>query len=325
MTYLITNHNLKDNSIVPLAQFNNKWAVKKHDNSSSIIANSCLHRGALMVREPQPYMGNLTCPLHKWTYDSSGNLMGEPFEKATGCLETFNTYNWNNLLFSKSIGNINIPDHLQSYFCLDNYVHTRTETMIVKSSWQIFMEVYLDLYHVEPYHPGLGNFVDMKKCHWYFGDNWSIQEAMLNKSGKTNPNKDFDTLNRIVRENYPDIEHGALWMTIYPNIMLEWYPNALEVSSIWPTDNPNESLNIIEHHHLDSVTAFDKEFVDIQISAYNNIAKEDAEICELLQAGRNKDTSYYPTHPTLEKGIQKFYEYLNNNNYSKMFKIKQFE
>jgi choline monooxygenase len=325
MTYLISNLNLDDNSIVPLRQFDNRWAVQKIDDLPLLINNSCLHRGAIMVKEKQPHVGNLVCPLHRWTYDRTGQLQGEPFPGATGCLKTYSTSTWNDLIFKGDFQEIDIPEHLKDQFNIRNYVHTKTETMIVKSSWQIFMEVYLDLYHVRPYHPGLGNFVDMDDFTWHFGDRWSIQEVMLNRKEHRNPNRHFGDLEKMIASNYPDVRHGALWMTIYPNIMLEWYPNMLTVSTIWPSKVPGESLNIIEYHHLDSVAAFDQEFIETQLASYEDTANEDAEICDRIQQGRSREAVSYPAHPILEKGIGKFYEYLAANDVSGSLEIGDFE
>jgi len=325
MTYLISDLNLDNNSIVPLPQFNNRWAVQKIDNLPLLINNSCLHRGAIIVKEKQPHTGNLVCPLHRWTYDRQGNLQGEPIPGAMGCLKTYSTSTWNNLIFKGYLQEIDIPEHLKDQFNMRNYVHTKTETMTIKSSWQIFMEVYLDLYHVKPYHPGLGNFVDMDDFTWHFGDQWSIQEVMLNKKNQENPNSHFRELEKMISANYPEIDRGALWMTIYPNVMLEWYPNMLTISTIWPGKTHDESLNIIEYHHLDSVAGFDQEFIETQIQAYHVTAEEDAEICERIQQGRSKEAIWYPTHPVLEKGIGKFYEYLAANDVSGSLAVGDFE
>jgi choline monooxygenase len=326
MTYIISNLALQENTILPLVQFDNHWAVNRFQNQSSLISNSCLHRGAIMVREKQPYTGNLICPMHRWTYDHSGKLMGEPFANASGCLNTLNTFNWNNLLFTENPQINNLPDHLKAMINTENYVYTKTETKIIKSSWQIFMEVYVDLYHVEPYHPGLGKFVDMTNYNWHFGDTWSVQEMFRNQTNnEKNPCKYFNELNQLINAKYPEYKHAALWMTIYPNITIEWYPNTIVVATVWPTQNPNESLVINEYHHLDSVAAYDKEFIELQIAAYETTEVEDQEIWDYIQLGRTKDASAYPFHPELEKGIQKFYEFLNNNNYANMFKIKSFE
>lgn len=43
--------------------------------------NMCTHRGAKLIEETEPWKGNakkVTCPFHAWTFDTSGNLVGQP-------------------------------------------------------------------------------------------------------------------------------------------------------------------------------------------------------------------------------------------------------
>ena len=39
--------------------------------------------------------------------------------------------------------------------------------------------------------------------------------------------------------------HGAIWLTIYPNIMVEWYPHVLVVSPPDPA-RPQSTTNVVE-------------------------------------------------------------------------------
>ena len=313
MTYLISGLSIEENSVSPLPQFDNKWAVSK-SLEEKLISNSCLHRGALLVTEKNTSVRNIVCPIHRWTYDLSGNLLGNPIENPPRCLQNFKIERWNNLLFRGSAPRVDLPEKFDSMFRLDSYVHTKTEIMTVKCNWKIFMEVYLDLYHVRPYHTGLGSFVDMNNYSWHFGNNWSIQEVELTKNPGSNKNKNFRAVEEMISSNYPHFSHGAIWMTIYPNITLEWYPNMIVSSTIWPGKNESESVNVIEYHHLEDVAGFHTEFVDTQMEAYNITAVEDAEICERIQAGRKKQGEEYPTHPKLELGIKKFYEFIESTN-----------
>ena len=42
-------------------------------------------------------------------------------------------------------------------------------------NWKTFLEIYLELYHVQPFHPGLQEFVDAGNYKWGFGERWSYQ------------------------------------------------------------------------------------------------------------------------------------------------------
>ena len=43
--------------------------------------NMCTHRGAKLIEETEPWTGSgkkVSCPFHAWTFDTSGNLVGQP-------------------------------------------------------------------------------------------------------------------------------------------------------------------------------------------------------------------------------------------------------
>lgn len=313
MTYLASGLAV-EGTITPLPQFSNQAVLRESNGETSLLGNTCLHRGAIILDAPQPADRPMVCPLHRWTYDQAGHLMGEPFHGAAGCLPSWPVSRWNHLLFTGRVPQVDLPADLAHLFSLDGYQHTRTEVMTVKSSWQVFMEVYLDLYHVEPFHPGLGNFVDMSNYRWHFGDDWSLQEVGLTRQLRANPDAAFREVEKRLAEDYEGVfRHGALWLTIYPNIMLEWYPHMLAVSTVWQTGNPGECLNVVEFHHTEEVSAFDPAFVEAQLKAYHTAAVEDAHICERIQQGNTfKSRQHLPTHPSLELGIRRFYEALDS-------------
>jgi choline monooxygenase len=319
MTYLTSTLCLPNNTVAPLAQFNNEWLAANYDNKITLFENHCAHRGARMVEQRQDYTGFLTCPIHRWTYDQAGVLQGINFSNK--CLKSRATKTWNNFVFTEDFPDIVLPKPFDAMFNTDNYVHTNTEVANLDSSWQVFMEIYLDLYHVEPFHPGLGNFIDMNSYKWYFGNNWSLQECPITTRLGQNPNAEFRRLENIVAERYPETTHGALWLAIYPNIMLEWYPNTIVMSTIWPGATTDTSVNVVEYFHSDEVVGFDPEFVEAQIAAYNNAAAEDAEAVRLITQGRKKGAEKYPWHPELELGIEHFYKNVNEKAAEAAFSI----
>ena len=42
--------------------------------------------------------------------------------------------------------------------------------------------------------------------------------------------------------------HGAIWLTYYPNIMVEWYPHVLVISTILPR-GPENCTNVVEFYY----------------------------------------------------------------------------
>ena len=55
--------------------------IRGKDGEARAFLNMCTHRGAKLIEESEPWKGNakkMTCPFHAWTFDTSGNLIGQP-------------------------------------------------------------------------------------------------------------------------------------------------------------------------------------------------------------------------------------------------------
>ena len=102
---------------------------------------------------------SIVCPLHGWTYDTSGKLVGAPhFDPCPNTsLRKFQTQEWNGLVFEKNAFDIvsNLKQmRLANHFNFDGYVFHSRMTHECNYNWKTFIEVYLDDYHVDPFHPG---------------------------------------------------------------------------------------------------------------------------------------------------------------------------
>ena len=79
--------------------------------------------------------------------------------------------------------------------------------------------------------------------------------------------------------------HGAIWLTLYPNIMIEWYPHVLVVSTLYPR-GPQSTTNVVEFYYSEDVVLFEREFVEAEQAAYWETAIEDDEIALRMDRGR---------------------------------------
>ena len=76
-------------------------------------------------------------------------------------------------------------------------------------------------------------------------------------------------------------------MVYYPNIMLEWYPHVLIVSTLIPR-GVDATTNIVEFYYPEDIALFEREFVEAEQAAYLETAHEDDEIAERMDAGRKR-------------------------------------
>jgi len=288
-----------------------------------LLSNVCRHRQALMF-DGRGNAQNIVCPLHRWTYDLKGELLGAPNFPDNPCLNLGKTplQNWNGLLFE---GPHQVaPDmaglSVLGEFNFDGYVLDHVEIHECDYNWKTFIEVYLEDYHVGPFHPGLGQFVTCDDLRWEFGDRYSVQTVGISnelaRPGTPKYRRWHEEVLKFRKDRFDDPvpRHGAIWLTMYPNIMLEWYPHVLVVSTLFPR-GPQKTTNIVEFYYPEEIVLFERDFIDASRAAYMETCVEDDEIALRMDAGRRalmergvSETGPYQS--PMEDGMQHFHEWL---------------
>jgi len=302
-----------------LAWENEGRMLVRNAKGIELLSNVCRHRQAKML-DGRGNAKNIVCPLHRWTYDLKGTLVGAPHFGETPCLDLPQNklQNWNGLLFEQ--GGVNVAELMKNQSVtkdldFSGYMLDKVEVHECDYNWKSFIEVYLEDYHVEPFHPGLGSFVTCSDLKWEFGDGYSVQTVGVNhalkKSGTPAYRKWQEQLLKFRNGEAP--RHGAIWLTLYPNIMVEWYPHVLVVSTVWP-NGPQKTTNIVEFYYPEEIVLFEREFIDAERAAYMETCVEDDEIAQRMDAGRRilmergvSDAGPYQS--PMEDGMQHFHEW----------------
>ena len=287
-----------------------------------LLSNVCRHRQALMLRGRGNTGSNIVCPLHRWTYDTRGQLIGAPHFADDPCLNLRNypLQNWNGLLFEAPRGGRDVAADLarlgpKADLDFSGYVFDSVHLHECAYNWKTFIEVYLEDYHVAPFHPGLGGFVSCEDLRWEFGAQHSVQTVGANnalaKAGSATYRKWHDAV--LAYRNGVPPKHGAIWLTYYPGVMVEWYPHVLVVSTLFP-QGPDKTLNMVEFFYPEEIAAFEREFVEAEQAAYWETCAEDDEIALRMDAGRKAllargDDEVGPYQSPMEDGMQQFHEW----------------
>ena len=301
--------------------------VRNAQGGVELISNVCRHRqavmlkgkGSLQTQQKGSAGGNIVCPLHRWTYSPKGELLGAPHFAHDPCLN-LNNYKlreWNGLLFEDNGYDV-AADLAQmgpkADLSFDGYVLDHVELHECNYNWKTFIEVYLEDYHVEPFHPGLGKFVTCDDLAWQFGEWYSVQRVgitSLQKPGSPAYKRWHDAVLSYNGGEMP--RHGAIWLTYFPNIMVEWYPHVLVVSTLIPTD-VNKTTNVVEFYYPEDILEFEREFVEAEQAAYMETAIEDDDIGERMDRGRKAllaegRSEVGPYQSPMEDGMQHFHEF----------------
>ncbi|MCV2363507.1 aromatic ring-hydroxylating dioxygenase subunit alpha [Paucibacter sp. DJ1R-11] len=303
-----------------LPQENEGRALVRTPQGLELISNVCRHRQAVMLRGRGNTRSNIVCPLHRWTYSLQGELIGAPHFDHDPCLN-LNNYplrEWNGLLFednghdvAASLKNLGAAAQLD----FSGYVLDKVHVHECAYNWKTFIEVYLEDYHVGPFHPGLGQFVTCDDLSWEFGEHHSVQTVGIHKDLAKPGSPVYQRWHAQLlkyREGRPP-ESGAIWLTYYPHIMVEWYPHVLVVSTLFP-QGPQKTANIVEFYYPEEIAAFERDFVEAHQAAYMETCVEDDEIALRMDQGRRAlmergDNEVGPYQSPMEDGMRHFHQW----------------
>lgn len=294
-----------------------------------LLSNVCRHRQALMLgsqngRDVQCASGNLCqtggrilCPVHHWSYNDQGTLLNAPLFAQTPALQlqSWPVHDCHGLLFegprdpAQDMGAL----FQRSEFDFSDYALHHVEAHHCAYNWKTFIEVYLEDYHVGPFHPGLGQFVTCDDLEWEFGAFHSVQKVGIHQAlGQPGTDVYREWHERLLSYGSGQVPaFGAIWVTYFPTHMIEVYPHCLVLSTLYP-QGPQETLNIIEFYYPEEIIAFEPEFIQAQQAAYMETAIEDDEIAERMDAGRDAlrqrhHTDRGPYQSPLEDGMAHFH------------------
>jgi choline monooxygenase len=305
-------------------------ALLRTPTGVELISNVCRHRQAVMLHGRGSLAGgagggNIVCPLHRWTYSGgngsrAGTLLGAPHFAQDPCLNLNNwrLREWNGLLFEDNgrdiaadLAGMRVAPELD----FSGMVLDRVELHHGDDNWKTCIEVYLEDYHVGPFHPGLGNFVACDDLRWELREHYSVQTVgVANRLGKAgSPVYQRWHQELLAWRGGEPPKYGAIWLTYYPHIMVEWYPHVLTVSTLHPI-SPQKTLNVVAFFYPEEIAAFERGFVQAQQAAYMETCVEDDEIALRMDAGRKAllargDNEVGPYQSPMEDGMQHFHEW----------------
>lgn len=248
--------------------------------------NVCRHRaGQVAIGE-----GNcrvFQCSYHGWTYALDGSLIGTPdwegvenFDRASMGLKPIEIGVWEQFIFVRIDGassNVSLESFLSD-------VQSRLSTADVKSmshrvrrdytiecNWKVYVDNYLEGYHIPIVHPSLMRELDYTRYRTITSRYSSLQDAPI-KSGD-DPGR---------RYNRSETQSEALYFWIFPNLMLNVYPDNLSTNLIVPL-SPERTLTIFEWYFREA----DEEKEEETLRLSDEVQQEDIRVCEDVQRGLN--------------------------------------
>ena len=225
----------------------------------------------------------LRCPYHAWTYGLDGRLLGQPefegvedWDRAAVRLPRFQVETWGPFVFvnqdpeapplAEVLGAI--PRETAESGCPIGHLHlSYRRDYEIQCNWKVYIDNYLEGYHLPAAHPSLYRELDYQQYRVDTYRYYSSQIAPIRaRSGEAR------------RYQFEDAGRSALYYWLFPNFMLNIYPDNLSSNLILPL-GPDRTLTIFEWF------AYEGEVAQATIDFSDEIQREDIRICESVQRG----------------------------------------
>jgi choline monooxygenase len=268
--------------------------VRDSTGTLRALSNVCRHRASTIATGP----GNcntLRCPYHGWTYALDGQLLGQPefdgvldWDRSTVSLPRFRVETWGLFVFvnldadaaplTEVLGDI--PQNVSKLGCdLSKLKYFGRRDYVLDCNWKVYIDNYLEGYHVPAAHPGLFRELDYKQYRVDTYRYYSSHYAPLRPAARP-----ADDANRRYSSAEPGA--GALYYWIFPNFMLNIYPDNMSSNIIVPL-GPDRTLTTFEWFFLPGT---DPETPARTMAFSDEIQQEDIRLCESVQRGLQSRT-----------------------------------
>ncbi|MEL6212524.1 MAG: SRPBCC family protein [Pseudomonadota bacterium] len=255
--------------------------------------NICPHRAGPLAACDQRGLKRLRCGYHGWAYDLDGQLRSAPemreaadFDPATISLRTIDVHEWRGQIYARAGEGLSFATAFEGVediigAGLDAIGFHSGTVYDVEANWKVYVDNYLEGYHLPFVHPGLTEVVDYATYRSELGAYWSLQRSPV--TGETGP-------------------YGAgegLYFFIYPNTMLNIMPGRLQTNRVVPTGIGSCQ---VEFDFYYAPGAEERAPEDLAFS--DQVQEEDRLICEHVQRGLTSGV-YQPGRlsPAREEGV----------------------
>ena len=301
-------HNVKP--LDHLEAINGESVLLVNGSETSCLSNVCTHRGMRLALEPCTKK-TLQCRYHGRTFNLDGTLRHMPeFEQAIGFpsesdnLRRFPLKRWMGLHFTAVEGEPNAPwDMLEQRLgFLDvasfTYDPRRNRDHIVEANWLLYVDNYLEGFHIPYVHPELNQALD------YAGYTTETFDGGVLQIGKAvEGDVAFD-----LPAGHPDEDQdiAAYYLWLFPNMMFNFYPWGLSVNVVIPV-SPTQCRVLYRGYVKDANLAGQGAG-----SVLDTVEDQDQWVIEEVQRGmasRAYDRGRYS--PTQEQGVHHFHRMLS--------------
>jgi choline monooxygenase len=288
-----------------------------------LISNSCRHRQAQMLCG-SGHVKNIVCPVHNWAYDLDGRQLAAPHFAENPCLDLERTElaDWNGLLFTgpRDVRRELAPLDGWTELAASDYVLERIDEEEYDLNWKVFLEVYLEDYHISAVHPGFRAFVDPTDLRGAFqavrGERFFCEQVNARWPLPPAATPVFAAFQKVLMNvlggRRPPF--AAIWMCLFSGQLIEWYPYTMIVTTYMPI-TPSRTRVRCEYYFDRQIAETRRDYVATGLAVLDEVSAEDHGAALKLQAGRQAlnergENFEGPYQLPMEQGLRRFHDCL---------------
>lgn len=256
--------------------------VRGQDGVLRAFYNVCRHRAGPLATEDGCADNVLKCHYHGWTYLLDGSLRGVPsfdrvdlFDKKDFGLVPVRVEVWEGLVFVNLWDDAppvtetmaGIVERIRPNDLAKQRFHQRV-IYDVRCNWKVYIDNYLEGYHVPIVHPELCKLYDYRSYVTETYATYSLQYSPL--SGEPNI--------------YSSGDGDAYYYCIFPNFMLNILPGRLQTNLVVPVA-PDVTQVVFEYFYDDPGTKEKSGMIAEDLRFSDEVQAEDIDVCEHVQRG----------------------------------------
>ncbi|HEX2474346.1 MAG TPA: SRPBCC family protein [Lacipirellulaceae bacterium] len=295
----------------------------RHNGQAQLVSNICRHRQAQML-SGSGHVKNIVCPVHNWAYDLNGRQLAAPHLSENPCLDLARSEltEWNGMLFAgpRDIRRELAPLEGWTELATGDYVLERIDEEEHDLNWKVFLEVYLEDYHISACHPGFRAMVDPGDLRAALqavgGERFFCEQVNVRWPLPPAGSPTFAEFQKILMDVLAGRRppFAAIWMSLFSGQLIEWYPFTVIVTTYMPL-SPTRTRLRSEYYFDREIAETRRDYVESGLAVLDEVTGEDQAACVLLNKGRRAlyercENYQGPYQMPMEQGLRRFHDCL---------------
>ena len=277
------------------------FIVADDDGLPHAFLNTCRHRGARLVQEPEGRLPRLQCPYHAWSYGFDGSLRSAPhtdeiegFDPQCYGLRAVRVAVVEGVVMIDLSGSAPEPDEhvgdmapALARYQLGGLRRAQRIVYGVDANWKAIAENYSECLHCPGVHPELNQL-----SHYLSGETltgagaWCGGSMTLRDGAATMAKSDPPT-----RHNRPaidglteDDQRSVVYYLLFPNTLISLHPDYVMLHTLWP--RAFNRTDVVCEWFFEPATMQAPDFDPSDaVGFWDQVNREDWHVCEITQKG----------------------------------------